>query len=224
LRERAREGAGDLLRFYSFAPCLLLGQTQDINAAAAVRRLSSSGVEVARRVTGGGAVYMSQTMLAWDFLTAFSSEREILSERVGAALATALGGLGWPAAAFAPPNDIMIEGRKVSGAATASRGQAFLHQGTLLLRDERQAMAQALGVSVAVLRDRVSCLEHHGSLPNPEALQAAIVEALATEFALQPESSALTSRERVYAEEEFAAEVGCDAYVLGYEVAEGGQP
>lgn len=224
LRARASDDSYDVLRLYRFTPCLLLGQTEDIAVAAAARTRSPRTLEVARRVTGGGAVYMSETMLAWDVLTGFSEERDEISERIGKSIATALSRIGWPSAAFVPPNDIMVEGLKVSGAATASRGQAFLHQGTLLLRDEIHAMAQALGLPAKALQDRVTCLEAHGPLPPDDAIQKALIKTLAAEFAREPIASDMSSRERVLVEEEFAAEIGRDGYVFGDVAAEERHP
>lgn len=221
LRIRAADTSCDLVRFYRFSPSLLLGQTQDTAAAAAAQPCE---LEIARRVTGGGAVYMCASMLAWDFLTEGVDGRDRLSERVGVALASALVQMGWTGATFAPPNDITINGQKVSGAATASRGQAFLHQGTLLLRDERRPMAQALGVPFEILRDRLTCLDAHGTLPADEAIQTAFVAALARAFARAPVASALSPQERALAEEEFAAEIGGDSYVFGEVLTEGRHP
>lgn len=223
LRKRSADPSCDVVRFYSFMPCLLLGQTEDLAAAAPAQSGPPQAVEVARRITGGGAVYMSESMLAWDFLTDFAARREVLSERAGTAVATALGRLGWPDAVFVPPNDISINGGKVSGAATASRGQAFLHQGTLLLRDEVPAMARCLGVPAEVLQARVTCLEAHGALPAVEAIRSAIVEALAEEFALCPRASSLSPQEHAFADEEYAAEIGRDGYIFGDVAVQGGQ-
>lgn len=214
LRMRSAGTASDIIRFYGFTPSVLLGQTQDVAEAAVARRFPSEEVEVARRLTGGGAVYMCQSMLAWDFLTDLADGRQEMSVRIGTAIAAALRSLGWSAAAFAPPNDIAIDGRKVSGAATASRGRAFLHQGTLLLRDDAPAMARYLGIPVEAVRGRTTSLDAHATMAARHVIQAAIVEALACAFALAPVESALSPQEHALAEDEFAAEFGADAFVF----------
>ena len=58
--------APDTIRFHRYERCVLLGRSQI--AADAVDRdyCRRRGIAIAHRVTGGGAVYMSPEMLAWD--------------------------------------------------------------------------------------------------------------------------------------------------------------
>lgn len=218
LQSRGHAGAGDSLRLYRFTPCVLLGQNQEVASNAGAPR----DVEVARRITGGGAVYMSPSMLAWDFVTRFVGTRGDMSARICSAIAQALKRLGWGQAHFVPPNDIQIAGRKVSGAAAASHGRVLLHQGTLLLRDEREAMARCLGIPLDALRKHITSLDAHAAVPADEAFSTAITDALADAFALTPVASVLTPGERSVAEVEFEKEVGRDAYVFLQEAATSG--
>ena len=93
------------------------------------------GAEIARRVTGGGAVAMAPGILAWDLVTA---RRRWAS--LDAASAT-LGGR-WPrrsrtlgfAAAFRAPGEVAVAGRKVAGLGGAFEGPSLLLQGSLSSR------------------------------------------------------------------------------------------
>src|SRR5262245_7776646 len=56
----------DTVRFHRYQRCVLLGCSQDAASAVDVAHCRRNGIDIARRVTGGGAVFMSPSMLAWD--------------------------------------------------------------------------------------------------------------------------------------------------------------
>ncbi|RTL59692.1 MAG: hypothetical protein EKK41_29280 [Hyphomicrobiales bacterium] len=204
----------DVLRFYRFEPSVLLGASQIAAQAANLAHCRDAGIEIARRVTGGGAVYMGPGMLAWDFVTRSSAAPDTLSVKIGDVLVQALAKLGIEAR-FAPPNSLMIKGRKISGAATTSTAGSFLLQGTLILEDAATDMAHALGAPPQAMRAAVTSLAEVGAQVSSEALQSAIAHALAQAFDLVPIASSLTEHERAIAEREFDAEIGSDANALG---------
>src|SRR5262245_53199199 len=109
----------DTVRFHRYPAAVLLGASQDMESVADFGYCRAEGIEIARRVTGGGAVYMSPGMLAWDVLLerqARAGDLAEVTERVCAGVAVGLGQLGVPAR-FRAPNDIAIGGRKISGTA-----------------------------------------------------------------------------------------------------------
>ena len=55
----------DTVRLHRYPPCVLLGRSQTMECAADLDHCRRAGVALARRVTGGGAVFMSPRMLAW---------------------------------------------------------------------------------------------------------------------------------------------------------------
>lgn len=207
----------DVLRFYRFEPSVLLGASQDAARAADLAYCRDHRIEIARRVTGGGAVYMGPGMLAWDFVTRLSAAPDALSAKIGGALVRALAKLG-VAASFAPPNSLMIEGRKVSGAATTSTATSFLHQGTLILEDAATEMARALGAPLDTMRSAVTSLADVGVRIAPDILQKDIAHALAAAFGLDPVVSSVTDMERASARREFDREIGSDANAFGHDL------
>lgn len=57
---------GDTVRLHRYRPCVLIGAGQEAGQAADLDYCRRAGIDIARRITGGGAVYMSATMLAWE--------------------------------------------------------------------------------------------------------------------------------------------------------------
>lgn len=96
------------------------------------------GLEIARRVTGGGAVYMSPRMLAWDVVvdrTAFGADLESITTQICVGVAAGVSWFG-VAARFRAPNDIEIDGLKVSGFSGYKDGRCAVLQGTVLIEDD----------------------------------------------------------------------------------------
>jgi lipoate-protein ligase A len=110
-------GAGDLVRFHRYPRCVLIGATQRAERVADLENCRRSGVGVVRHMTGGGAVYMSPAMPAWDVIVerrAFAGPLDTLTRRICSGVAAGLSRLG-VRACFRSPNDIAVGGRKISG-------------------------------------------------------------------------------------------------------------
>ena len=139
LARAACEGAiADTVRFHRYPACVLLGRSQDVEHAVDLDLLPARGHRDARRVTGGGAVFMSPRMLAWDVvvdrrpLAAASrlphvAYAEVWRRAVAASASSAR---------FRAPNDIEIGGRKVSGSSGYAEGRSAVLQGTVLIADD----------------------------------------------------------------------------------------
>src|SRR5262249_49665733 len=137
---------GDTVRFHRYPACVLLGAGRHVPIAADMDHCGRAGIAVARRVTGGGAVYMSPGMLAWDVVidrAACGGTLDRLTREVCGGVAAGLSRLG-AKARFRPPNDIEMGGRKVSGSSGYAAGRSAVLQGTVLLTDETPVMARAL--------------------------------------------------------------------------------
>ncbi len=197
------------VRFYSFRACVLLGRGQTAQSSANLDFCKRHDIDIARRITGGGAVYMDPTMLAWDFVTEATTMHEQLSDTIGNAIANGLRNISIPAR-FRPPYDLRLDGHKISGAATASFGRSFLHQGTLLLACAREPMAQALCIPLSTLNMHTTSLTEAGCARERSALQGAIAGGLAECFRLTPVASELSASEADLAQRDLADEPGLD--------------
>ena len=124
------------------------------------------------------------------------------------ALAEALTGLG-ATCTYSPVNDVLCQGRKVSGSAQVRRKGAVLHHGTVLVDGDLEVMFKALKVPAVKVRDkgisdprdRVTTLAIVvGKCPEMGAVKDAVARALATMLGLEPVPTPLTTDERKMAE------------------------
>lgn len=181
----AKSESADTVRFHRYRPCVLLGRSQDAAAAIDVAYCAGHDIEVVHRVTGGGAVFLSPRMFAWDVVLdrgTCGGDLGSVTEAICAGVAAGLARLG-VAARFRAPNDIEIGGRKVSGSSGYSEGRSIVLQGTVLIEDEVGTMARALGLSEETLRRGMTCLHEAAGAVIPMAsvmtsISAALCEAL----------------------------------------------
>lgn len=189
---RSRGEIGDTLRFHRYQPSVLIGHGQVAEVVCDLGYCRANGIVVHRRVTGGGAVLMMPGMLAWDVVVGGTKGESHggLARRLCGAIANGLADLGVDAA-FRPPNDIVVAGRKISGSAGYDAGSAVVLQGTVLIEDDIDPMSRALRLpgdelrrATTCLRDvsRVTCLE----ADLPDRIAARVAEALGRAPAWQP--------------------------------------
>jgi lipoate---protein ligase len=216
------DAVDDTVRFHRYPPCILIGAGQEAQSAANLEHCRRAGIGIARRVTGGGAVYMSPAMLAWDVVVdraACDGGLDAVTHRVCGGVAAGLSRLG-AQARFRPPNDIEIGGRKVSGSGGYAVGRSAVLQGTILLADEVPDMASVLRLPESVLRERTTCLEIEiGAAPSLASVVGAITEGLAEAFDRKPVSGRLHQNELALCEALLHDEIGTDRYVLGHTAA-----
>lgn len=141
LRNRIEDD--DLLLFYVNAPAIIIGRNQntieEINASVVEER----GVRVVRRVSGGGAVYHDLGNLNFSFMTRDVHARFNRYDLFNRPVVEVLRELGVPAE-IGGRNDILADGRKISGNAQfATAGRMFSH-GTLLLDSNLDDVTAAL--------------------------------------------------------------------------------
>src|SRR5262249_12683578 len=106
----------DTLRFYLCPRSLLVGRHQRIAEAAHVMACVRRRVEIARRATGGGTVYLNHGVLAWEVVAErhrFGGRPGEISERIGSGIVAGFARFGLPAR-FRPPPDVEVGGRRVS--------------------------------------------------------------------------------------------------------------
>ncbi|MGB9781664.1 MAG: lipoyl protein ligase domain-containing protein [Moorellaceae bacterium] len=196
LLARSEGAIPDTLRFLQFdPPCVLVGYHQVVEQEVRLEFCHGHGIEVNRRLTGGGALYWDSLQLGWEIITTGDNphlERKIerLYAQVCGAVARALVKLGVPAA-YRPRNDIEVRGRKISGTGGTELHGALLYQGTLLVDFDVETMLKALRIpteklkakEINSLKERVTCLKWElGRVPPWNTIKEAIAEELAREL------------------------------------------
>ena len=131
----------------------MVGQNQNTEAEINRPFVEAHHIHVVRRSTGGGAVYHDLGNLNYSFITDAGDKASISMDRFTSPVVEALKGLGLQAEASGR-NDILVEGRKVSGTAQRLYGNRILHHGTLLFDANADMVAGALQVDPEKFRSK----------------------------------------------------------------------
>jgi lipoate---protein ligase len=140
---RNRIAYDDLLLFYVNSPAIIIGRNQNTIEEINSDVVDARGIRVVRRVSGGGAVYHDLGNLNFSFMTRDVNARFNRYDLFNKPVVEVLRELGVPAE-IGGRNDILADGRKISGNAQfATAGRMFSH-GTLLLDSNLDDVTAAL--------------------------------------------------------------------------------
>lgn len=195
----AREAGeiGNTLRFLRFTSCALVGHHQSVEQELDEDYCAACGIDVQRRLTGGGALYSDPGQLGWELFLSRNAlgtpDMGEIARRICEAAAAGIRRLGVDAR-FRPRNDIEVGGRKISGTGGRFEGRALMYQGTLLLDFDGEKMLRVLRIpaeklrdkAVASVRERVASLkELLGEAPGLERAKAALAGAFGEAFGVE---------------------------------------
>ena len=161
--------------------CLMLWQNRDTvvigkyqNAAQEINApyVREQGILVARRLSGGGAVFHDLGNLNYTLIEDRNPEQEIDFSPYLTPVLHALQSLGLEAS-FSGRNDILVDGRKVSGCAQYEREGRILHHGCILVDTDLEKLEMALkppaakfiSRSTKSVRSRVASLQSLAGAP-----------------------------------------------------------
>lgn len=216
----------DTLRFLRFPPTALVGRHQVLGQEVDLDYCRENGVGLARRITGGGAIFMEPGLLGWELAfdrrSLGGGSLPDLTRAICEAAAAGISRLGVEAR-YRPRNDIEIGGRKVSGTGGFFDGNTLFFQGTVLVDMDPAVMMSALRVPRAKLAKRnldsveqrvITLRELLGAAtPAMGDIQQALVDAFAERFACRAVPGELSDAERAQAEALYHEEIGTEAFL-----------
>lgn len=131
------------LLFYVNERSIIIGRNQNSLEEINHEYVRERGIHVVRRLSGGGAVYHDDGNLNFSFITNHGQDRLNNFRLFTEPVARVLQSMGVNAELHGR-NDIVVDGRKISGNAQYSTGKRMFSHGTLLLNSDLSEVAQAL--------------------------------------------------------------------------------
>ena len=191
-------GSEDTLLVYSRdRPCISAGRFQRIDEKVDTEFAKKNGISVVRRVSGGSCIYSDRDQITYSLIISKDKlplpRNDSFAVICGAAVA-ALKELGINGV-HKPVNDILVNGKKISGGAQARNKHAVLQHGSIILDVDD-------GIVMSVLKDGkkrsygglTSVRECLGYVPSRDSISKAIVSGFSKTFGRIAEGE-LTDRE-----------------------------
>ncbi|HZJ85321.1 MAG TPA: lipoate--protein ligase [Syntrophomonadaceae bacterium] len=244
----SEEKAPNTFRFLQFRPhCALVGYHQSVDLEIEEEYCRQNGIDINRRITGGGGIYLDESQLGWEIFALKNSpgipkKTEDLYSLMCESAITGLRKLGITAK-FRPQNDIEVEGRKISGTGGTEFGQALLYHGSLLIDFDVDTMVACLKLPVQKLSDKdilsfkqrvISIKEAIGYVPPIAEIKEALVEGFREVLGIALEPNSMTSEEEAKLEKYLpmfssdtwiygkrAFDTGVDSYAVDYKASGG---
>lgn len=147
------------LRFYGWKPhAISIGYFQGIEEEVNIEACKNMGVDIVRRITGGGAVFHAEELTYSIVIpeTHYLARHDILKsyESILQGVINGLDILGIKAQ-FAPINDIVVDTKKISGNAQTRKYGCILQHGTILLSVDPEIMFTLLKVPNEKLKGKL---------------------------------------------------------------------
>lgn len=163
------------------APTVIIGRNQVLENEVNLEYCMQHGVDIVRRKSGGGCVYADMGNIMISYLSRRGDVSEVF-EKYLSELTAALCELGLPAEKSGR-NDVLVNGRKVSGNAFHQLPDRSIVHGTLLYSTDLEALTEAIRPpleklqrhGVESVRQRVMNLSEYRSISpfmaSPESLE-----------------------------------------------------
>jgi lipoate---protein ligase len=227
LIEARKEGRiPNTIRFLRFRPSALLGRHQLLSHEIRADYCARNGIEIGRRITGGGGLYLDEGQIGWELAFDRASlgfaDLDQAARRICEAAAAGIARLGVPAS-YRPRNDIEVEGRKLGGTGGFFDGNTLFYQGTLLIDFDPAKMTAVLNIPAAKMAKRalaeagqriVTLRELMGdATPDLAMLYDALLMGFAEGLGIAPYWDTVTQLEEDLADRLYREEIGTDAFV-----------
>ncbi|MBN1262214.1 MAG: lipoate--protein ligase [Anaerolineae bacterium] len=143
----------DHLFFFINAPSIIIGRHQNTLEEINHEYVAEHGIHVVRRLSGGGAVYHDLGNLNFSFITRYEKDDFQNFHKFTAPVIRVLRAMGVPAE-LSGRNDILVDGRKISGNAQYRSGERMFSHGTLLFDTKLEDVVAALNVKMTKITSK----------------------------------------------------------------------
>jgi lipoate---protein ligase len=143
----------DILLFYINEPSIIVGRNQNTLEEINHEYVREHGIHVVRRLSGGGTVYHDLGNLNFSFITAYAPSNFHNFRKFTKPVIAVLQEMGVQAE-LSGRNDILVEGRKISGTAQYSTSKRMFSHGTLLFNAQLGSVSEALNVKMSKITSK----------------------------------------------------------------------
>jgi len=133
----------EIFMLYINEPCIVVGKHQNLYSEINLPFARSNNIKIARRISGGGTVYQDLNNLNFSFIHNCENREQINFTKFTLPILEALREMGLEAV-FSGRNDLLIDGRKISGNAMHIYKSRVLSHGTLLYNANLKQLSAAL--------------------------------------------------------------------------------
>jgi lipoate-protein ligase A len=148
-----KETDGDFTFIYVNDPSIIIGKHQNAYAEINLPYILEKGIPVVRRISGGGTVWHDPGNVNFSFILNGKEGQLVNFREYAMPVLTYLQNLKIPAE-FGTRNEILVDGRKISGNAEHVYRKRVLHHGTLLFSSDLHELKAALGTEPGKYEDR----------------------------------------------------------------------
>ena len=145
------------LRFFGWKPAAIsIGYFQCLDKEVDLEKCKELGVDYVRRITGGGAVFHDKEITYSICIPEKDVPKDIMQsyDLICGAIIKGLQSIGIDAK-YAPLNDIIVNGKKISGNAQTRKLGVCLQHGTILIDVDVDKMFSLLKVPDEKIRDKM---------------------------------------------------------------------
>ena len=135
----------DIFMLWQSDDTVVVGKHQNALGEINYRFVRENNITVARRISGGGTVFHDKGNVNFSFIKNVKSPAEISFKQFTKPVVETLSKLG-VVATTSGRNDLLIEGKKISGNAEHIFKNRVLHHGTLLYNSDLKNLGQAIKV------------------------------------------------------------------------------
>jgi lipoate-protein ligase A len=199
---RNLDPGSEYLLFYINQPSVIIGRHQNPFQEFNQKLARQKNIFPVRRISGGGAVYHDLGNLNFSFITDFTEEKLDYFKTLIKPILNTLRRLGVPAE-LTEKNNILVDGKKISGNSQHTNMRRMLSHGTLLFDSELEVLQRALESNLEItdsraissIKSKVTNISDH--LPHPigmESFRAEMINGVAdalgdlTEYQLTAEA------------------------------------
>lgn len=144
----ANENQHFILYFWQNENTVVIGRNQDAFSEVNLDFMIKNKIKLARRKTGGGAVFHDKNNLNFSFIIPKNRFNKLKSSNI---IKKALFNLGIDSE-ISGRNDILVNNKKISGNAYLNKENVTLHHGTILLNTNFELLENVLNINTVKLQ------------------------------------------------------------------------